>query len=389
MKKFALCLILILPVAVSNGSAETGRNNVSGVVVESVRKDNIITVISDKILKSGPMLFNIEDKEVRCTIITSVDGSGKRFLVRVESGNVPIRAGMRLFIRGPEITSVKRTPEKKPEVRRIYCKNIVSKIDKREMTFIDPGFFYVGSDSGDEDEKPRHVCYLDGFYIDTYEVTCGEYLTYVKASKGKYPRSWNGKVIDVKDYDMPVLVSYSEAERYAEWSGKSIPTEEEWEKSASASSVVIPVYGKDGYSEVLKQTLYPWGDQYKPDACICADFWNTSAGGLLLKQGIVPGPLPVHKNRTAGVSAFGLVDMAGNLPEWTSSWYQAYKGNTLNHFRFGTQVKVIKGGGWYSSRGSLRASSREYGGIPNLDEDAVAGFRCVKRTSAEDYERFE
>lgn len=384
MKKCAVFFFAIYIVITAIDSVNADKK--AEVIIESVRKDGLVTVMCDQMFKPGSMKLYNENKEIVCTFLAPLNGNGTRFLARFEGKAFSVRAGMILAMKPVTVSSIKLTPEKKPEEKSIFKKSIISKIDKRAMVFIDAGFFYVGSDNGEDDEKPRHVCFLDGYYMDSHEVSNRDYLEYVKVSHGKFPRSWGGIEIGQSAYDLPVLVSYTEAERYALWAGKSLPTEEEWEKGASVSNVKVPVYGKDGYSEVHKQTLYPWGDKYVPDASICNDYWTTASGISVLKKSNIAGPQPVHREKPDGVSDLGLIDVSGNLPEWTSSWYQPYEGNTMTHFRFGKQVKVIKGGGWYSSRESLRVSSREYGGIPNLEEDSIASFRCIKRPNSEDLE---
>jgi len=82
--------------------------------------------------------------------------------------------------------------------------------------------------------------------------------------------------------------------------------------------------------------------------------------------------------------------MAGNAREWTSSWYQPYKGSGTRqgsqYRKYGKQYKVVRGGAWYSSRYELRVSNRETGGAPNLHTDNTAGFRCVKNADIIDLE---
>ena len=76
--------------------------------------------------------------------------------------------------------------------------------------------------------------------------------------------------------------------------------------------------------------------------------------------------------------------MAGNAPEWTDSWYAPYEGSSAKNSKYGKKYKVIRGGAWYSTRERLRITARETGGSPNLDEDVIAGFRCVKEPAEQD-----
>ena len=70
--------------------------------------------------------------------------------------------------------------------------------------------------------------------------------------------------------------------------------------------------------------------------------------------------------------------MAGNAQEWTSSWFMPYTGNHYTDGRYGKQYKTVRGGAYFSEPLSLRSSRREIGGIPALDKDNLAGFRCAK-----------
>jgi len=99
---------------------------------------------------------------------------------------------------------------------------------------------------------------------------------------------------------------------------------------------------------------------------------------LNIKKIYTRGPVPVNIFDGPGNSPYGLVNMSGNAPEWTSSWYRAYPGNNNPDKRYGKQVKVIRGGAWYSERYRVRVSSRDIGGVPNIYNDYIAGFRCAK-----------
>ena len=101
-------------------------------------------------------------------------------------------------------------------------------------------------------EAPRNKVYVKPFYIDRYEVTNRQYQAFVKVTGHNAPGGWNGTHYPEGQGDYPVTgMTWQDAKAYAEWAGKRLPTEMEWEKAAR---------GADG-------RLYPWGNEWKPGAC--------------------------------------------------------------------------------------------------------------------------
>ncbi|MDE0684928.1 MAG: SUMF1/EgtB/PvdO family nonheme iron enzyme, partial [Candidatus Poribacteria bacterium] len=121
-----------------------------------------------------------------------------------------------------------------------------------DMMFIGAGEFWMGSDDKDaeDDEKPRHAIYLDAFHIDKYEVTNAQYKKFIDANpqwqKGRIPRKyhdgdylkhWDGNESPPDKGNHPVVyVSWYAAMAYAQWQGKRLPTEAEWEKAARGAN---------------------------------------------------------------------------------------------------------------------------------------------------------
>lgn len=232
-----------------------------------------------------------------------------------------------------------------------------------EMTLIPAGDFYQGSseemvdwaakkfhaESREwyRDETPVHKVYLDDFYIDKYEVTAAQYRVYVEKTGKPRPKYFNDPKFN-KD-DQPVVgVSWQEASDYCVWTGRRLPTESEWEKAARGTDAKI----------------YPWGHQ--------PDDTKANVRGLKDKRrySAPVGTFP------QGQSPYGLMDMAGNVWEWTDSWYQPYPGSDQKSDLFGEKFKVTKGGSWASNMDLARSALR---GKMLLDRrQNYLGFRCAK-----------
>jgi len=244
----------------------------------------------------------------------------------------------------------------------LLSKEIRSPSPPEGMVYIPEGWFLMGSTENDGrvgmtvgvDEFPQHRVYLKGFYIDRYEVTVGEFRRFIEATGWKAPSIWTVEEW-IKLYPPPRDnhpmngVSWYDADAYCRWAGKRLPTEEEWEKAAR---------GTDGRQ-------WPWGNEpNRPDDVKA----NTQEAGI---GWTVPvGSYP------AGVSPYGVYDMAGNVMEWTSSWYKPYEGSTLVRDAFGEKYKVLKGGSWENPAIPLTRSAYRHSVDPKWDHPAH-GFRCA------------
>lgn len=265
-----------------------------------------------------------------------------------------------------------------PQPRR-FKQLIIGKKDEREMVFIPGGKFVMGSNKFEKDEYPEHISETADFYIDKYEVSNRDYLKYIREVKAPLPQSWLG--IE-RDDDFPVLVNYYEAESYARWAGKRLPTEKEWEKAARGTGLVYVRKADESYELIKQARDYPWGI-FNASFANVYEFWLNPVISKEYAEKFPKGLLPIKSFEGVGESPYGVLNMCGNAPEWTSSYYRAYPGNPYGNPKYGTMYKTIRGGAWYTNATNARVSSRKPGGIPNLETE-IAGFRCAKDPLDED-----
>jgi formylglycine-generating enzyme required for sulfatase activity len=227
--------------------------------------------------------------------------------------------------------------------------------DGAEMVLVPAGPFLMGSLDGDPDERPVRQVLLEAFYIDKFEVTHEQYAAFVKATGRKAPIDWADGKMPVALSKHPVVnVTWADADAYARWSGKRLPTEAEWEKAAR---------GTNG-------RMYPWGDDASKKSASGEDAKDPKhPEGCTFPAGTFPDD----------VSIYGVMDMAGNVWEWTADWYGAYPGNDAMELEYGRKFKVIRGGGaidYYGALSTRRCADRARS-VPYGTYDAL-GFRCVK-----------
>ena len=391
--KLGAALVLLCAGQVPGMSVDTEFRMVGR--IESVGKNNSITILFNE--KPGEKAYYIVRGEDVCgsievlSVVYDRDGRYRyRTIARYTLTNgmyaPQIRAGADIAL-----VLAKEQPAGEPSggirgKELSYRKSVTSGPDGREMVLVPEGKFVFGSNTGDRDESPEQTVLLDAYYIDRKEVSNEDYLKYIRAANVKPPAAWEGATYPEGAGSLPVLVTYYEAEGYARWAGKRLPTEEEWEKAARGP-------GKMSGADNAVNLAYPWGKKFDPEKANCADFWADAKTGAHLKirfNAAVRGPMPVDAFDPDGVSPYGAVNMAGNAREWTSSWYMPYKGNGSKngpeYKKYGKQYKVVRGGAWYSSRDELRVSNRETGGVPSLRADNTAGFRCARSAGPLDRE---
>jgi len=284
------------------------------------------------------------------------------------------------------------------------------------MVKIPGGWFYMGLEKGNLNERPEHEVYIDTFMIDKYEISAKEFAEFLN-EKG----NTEDKYFSHDDYSTIIGVSFVSdeavgtkktpekysarkglenypannvswfgAEAYCRWKGKRLPTEAEWEKAAR---------GDD-------RRVYPWGNSY-PDAAK-ANFnqkWEEKGFHVMV---------PVD-SLDQGVSYYGVYNMSGNVWEWVNDWYRQnycdYCMPDVDYYmlagRFtgleklpedsgknGKELpkpprnnpqgpaigsfKVLRGGSWYDSYGELVIrSTYRYWFYPD-DRYLNTGFRCAR-----------
>jgi formylglycine-generating enzyme required for sulfatase activity len=225
--------------------------------------------------------------------------------------------------------------------------SIPSGPDPVEMASVPAGDFLMGSDdaAAPADERPAARIPVADFWIDRVEVTNARYGVCVDAGACTPPVG--PAFADATRADHPVsLVSWAQAANYCRWAGKRLPTEAEWEKAAR---------GVDG-------RVYPWGSRFEPDRVNAGYTAGTTAVG----------------GYANGASPYGVLDMAGNVWEWTSSLYRPYPYDAADGREDpkARGARVNRGGSWYYDASYVRTTHRAtadhmYRRIADL------GFRCA------------
>ena len=234
-------------------------------------------------------------------------------------------------------------------------KSVSTKPPEGSMVSIPAGEFTMGSHDGDADERPAHKVQVNAFSMDVYEVTVRQYAEFLRAEGFHSPLDW--KTMNQPTHQKyPVAnVDWADAAAYCKWAGKRLPTEAEWEKAAR---------GTDG-------RLYPWGND--PPTPLHANYGKTGSHNYEALA-----PVGTFEN---GKSPYGIYDMAGNVWEWVSDWYDTdYYKNSPQQNPEGPSTggfKVIRGGAWNTSARNLRSSDR-YWDPPSFRSLYFPGFRCVK-----------
>jgi len=261
------------------------------------------------------------------------------------------------------------------------------------MALVPAGKYWIGSPRGAEDEQPRHAAQLDAFWIDLHEVTMAEFAAFVRATdyitiaqrvgyswvydaERKCWRPGQNACWRLPDGRQPAApnepvtqVAWSDAEAYARWAGKRLPSEAEWEAAAAGG---------------LNDAIYPWGRELRPQGRYEANYWQGWFPDQDLGRDGYRGVAPVRSYRA---NRYGLYDMAGNVAEWCADWHSADYYQSAPSVRppgpAQGEAKVVRGGSWLSAENVHRSLmciyAREHLPPPVARQDL--GFRCVRDVS--------
>jgi serine/threonine-protein kinase len=231
---------------------------------------------------------------------------------------------------------------------------------KPNLMEISGGKFQMGRNDGPPTEVPAHAVTIGDFEMDKTEVTNAEYAQFVKQTNHAPPEQWGSIRPPVGQELLPVSdVSYEDAVEFAAWRSKRdgvnyrLPTEEEWEYAARNGE---------------KDNLYPWGNTWE-------------AGRAATQEAGVGAPQAVG-TYPRGMNSWGVVDLVGNVWEWTSSKASRYGGDPDKRLAQYKDWIMIRGGCYASSvKGSFPpgpvSSTMRTWVAPNY-KDQVLGFRLVK-----------
>lgn len=218
---------------------------------------------------------------------------------------------------------------------------------------IPAGAFLMGSDKFRDKqaidvETPQHQLTLPAYSITRMLVTNAQYKLFVDSTKHTPPQHWNnGRIPAGKENHPVVYVSWRDAQAFCRWAGVRLPTEAEWEKAAR---------GPD-------KRIWPWGNESPTDRR--CNF-----------NGNVGDTTPVGRYPD-GASPFGVLDMAGNVWEWTSSLYKPYPYDLEDGREAPTlgSTRTVRGGSW-SNRANLVRCAYRRGDFPDYWQDYL-GFRVA------------
>ena len=292
----------------------------------------------------------------------------------------------------------------------------------KDMVRVEGGEFLMGSEAFYPEEEPVRRTEVGGFWIDKHPVTASEFRRFVRETDyttlaerpldpADYPtadpdllvpgsvvfrktsgpvplddvrRWWEytpgafwkkpggpGTTINGRDRHPVVQVAYEDAEAYASWAGKALPTEAEWEYAARGG---------------LEGAAFAWGDEHFPDGKPMANTWQGEFPWQNLKADGFEGTSPVGSFPPNG---YGLYDMTGNVWEWTSDWFRADRAESESPccappVRPGETFprKVIKGGSHLCAPNyCLRYRPAARQGETVDTSTGHIGFRCVVRSA--------
>ncbi len=228
---------------------------------------------------------------------------------------------------------------------------------KAEMIKISGGKFTMGRNDGDPLQGPEHEAEVKEFWMDKTEVSNAEYFAFVGDTRyNPLPLNWeNGKPLTA-EMDLPVrYVNLDDIKAFADWRSKRdkvnyrLPSETEWEYAARNGSA---------------DNLYPWGDEF-----------DENKAGVRRDLNFAP-----VGSKPEGANKLGIMDLIGNVWEWTGTPANAYPGSPLAkevEDRVGKTHLVVRGG-FDQNKGVSTATSTYRAFKLSKDRDKAIGFRLVR-----------
>ena len=278
------------------------------------------------------------------------------------------------------------SPEEQPAPEKSAEQSAKVVVPTGEMIFFDGGTFLMGSENGLPNEAPVHEVKVEPFYIDKSPVTVAQFRQFVEVTGFKteaekfgdsgvfnferqqwellpgatWYKPFGPDGPDAEDNHPVTHVSWNDAVAYANWTGKRLPTEKEWEYAARS--------GKN------RGEKFSWGDEVSVDGNYFANTWQGPLDAPETKDGyLFTSPVGAF-----GENEAGLTDMGGNVWQWCAGNYKPYPGND-EPVREDPNVKVIRSGSFFydtSGEDSFAVSGRSM----NSHETSLfnTGFRCAR-----------
>jgi formylglycine-generating enzyme len=223
-----------------------------------------------------------------------------------------------------------------------------------KLVLVPAGWFTMGSESWQDNERPVHPVWVDAFYLAECQLTNREYALFLHASGMPQPTLWDDPKFSHPEQPV-VAVSWFDAVQYCDWlsgiNGRKyrLPTEAEWERAARGGD-------EDGRQ-------FPWGDDPPQSLPKYNERW-------------ISGPEPVAQYAP---NAFGIFDLCENVHEWCSDWYQSdYYAISPERNPPGPQAgerRVSRGGAWRHHIKVARCAARS--SLPPQFKYADYGFRVA------------
>ena len=286
------------------------------------------------------------------------------------------------------------TPTLSPTPTLEFTPTRLAPVDGALLLFVPQGWFLRGSlpevSGSQPDEQPQRQVYLDDFWIDQTEVTNRMFAAFVESTgyvtdaerlgtgsvflntdnwwqpvagaSWQHPTGPDSSITGLEEHPV-VQVSWNDASAYCQWAGMRLPSEAEWEKAMRGEDGRLLAWG----SELVSGRMANYCDTN------CPIQWRDTAADDGYIYSAPAGSYP------DGASPYGALDMAGNVWEWVTDWYQAdYYGSSPEQNPTGPEsgsLRGLRGGSWYDDWSYLRTADRY--NHPQDSRESNVGFRCA------------